>query len=282
MPSPKQIVVIVGLATAAGAVWVPQLLNEDDGPPPVSENIPAMAGEVAEFEDGGSAVGAPGTGTSAPIVSAPGPSISVAPEGASEVSQPLPAPTDGGRGSVATTSSGMTQSGDLHSRAGDLLASVSASLAAAEARRSSASISFTSDPQSSFNPEASASLESAREAKALEAEWIEVQDFLEVEPVTAVMMGKGTAMALVGSRIVRPGDLLAGGLLEVRVIGRDGVRYRYRDRDVVQELPAFQAVKASSSSSVGSDSESESESESSTSEAGASESTDSSTTTEAK
>lgn len=281
MPSPKQMVVIIGLIAAAGAVWVPQLLKEDDGPPQVSENIPAMVGEAGEFEDGGAAVAAPGSAASAPSVSAPGPALSVVPEAAPEVSQPWPAPTDGGPRDVATTSSEVTRSGDLESRAGDLLASVSASLAAAEARRSAAPLSFTSAPNDSFDPEAARSLESSREANALAAEWDEVQDFLAVAPVTAVMMGEGTAMALVGSRIVRPGDRLAGGMLEVRVIGRDGVRYRYRDREVVQELPAFQAVKRSTSS-LGTDSSSENDSESSTSEPNTSESTASSTTSEAQ
>jgi hypothetical protein len=72
-----------------------------------------------------------------------------------------------------------------------------------------------------------------------QAEADAVREFLETSVVSALLIGGDRPTALVDSKIVRLGDRLAGGLLEVARIDAQGVHYNFRETTVLQGLPAF-------------------------------------------
>ena len=244
MLTSKKTVVVTGLLACAGAVWAPRLMRRD-GPDPglVQEEVPAILDEVSvSFE---ADAGSPGPAESAPASPASA-DTPPAEASAADEDRPLPAPTDEAAGLDSGASGG-----GLQSEAGNLLASIARSLEAVESRRRGTAVLFSGgDPwESPQSNEVVVESEEDERDEGLE-DWQAVRNFLADNPVGGVLISEEDSLALVGSRVVRPGDRIAGGLLVVSEIARDGVRYRFGETAVVHPLPPFRASGAVTSEMV--------------------------------
>lgn len=74
----------------------------------------------------------------------------------------------------------------------------------------------------------------------------EIESWLEQAPLSAIVVGEHGAWALLGGRVVRPGDVLLPDLLTVVEIRREGILLRAGDQDLPVELPPFRARPAES------------------------------------
>jgi hypothetical protein len=81
-------------------------------------------------------------------------------------------------------------------------------------------------------------------------------EFTEENPLSGILYGDDLSMALVGHRIVREGDRLAGGMILVLEIGPDWVSLGSGEEEILIDLPPF---VARASSSEGEESELEEE-----------------------
>ena len=241
MASPKQIVAITLLLGATGAVWVPQLLpGEEDQTDQVQQDVPAMLdATVVTTTMEETAAPAPPGATAEPVASAP----------------PLPAPTDGSP----------RAGGELGQETHSLLSSIPAGLDSLESMRSMELSPSGPQPGGSANPGGEGETSPVTEEPYVD--WIAVQEFLEANPVGGTLSTADEALALVGSRVVRVGDELAGGLLVVAAIEGEAVHYTFEGRTVRHELPPFRA-SASQNNSDASPSEAEASDEGTAPEAG--------------
>lgn len=66
-------------------------------------------------------------------------------------------------------------------------------------------------------------------------------DFARGNTLSGIFYGPDRAVALLGHRVVKTGDALAGGRVRVGTIGPDGVELISEEQSIVVELPAFRA-----------------------------------------
>jgi len=74
----------------------------------------------------------------------------------------------------------------------------------------------------------------------------DLADFAGTNELTGILAGADRSVALLGHRVVREGDLLWNGRIQIELISRAGVRLRAGEASLWMELPPFVAVGTTS------------------------------------
>lgn len=218
MKNAKQRLVVGGAVVLAGAVWLPVLLERSSETP---------EGPTIGAEDGVAIV-------PASLSAFPGPGAADA--GTEEPAQGSSSRREASSLDPGTASSEMPteQQGAPGERRGTDLASLLASL------RSHAELGVdSSDANPSTSARSSGALLSAQTARETLAA------FAQDNQLRGVIHGSDSSLAVLGHRVVRTGDLVAGGTIEVLEIGPDWLRLGRAGEERVVDLEPFQAKDAS-------------------------------------
>lgn len=197
-----------GLGALATVVWVPQLLSGGSGEEPVADEV------SAELPDGAQ---------EAPDASDP----TAAEEESPQEEAPRTSEEEQGVAGSAGRLAALEESlGALARRDSGDLAALLARLEAGDER----------DPleESLFVPDVDP-VATGEDARA----WLE--EFAGKNPLTGLIHGPDRSAALLGHRVVRPGEALLGGRITVVAIGPGWVELASEGAQLRVELPAFRA-----------------------------------------
>ena len=222
--------ITAALVVAAGAVGVPRLVRQATAQRP-SAPVDRPADDESSGDGGGELVFADSFGASPaprPTVVAPPqpPQTSVVPEGA-------PPPTN------STGATGAT--------AADPLAASLARLEAFLPRWGASSLDLLARGESPVTTRGA-----AVETPAARGQ---LERYLAEAPLRGLLISDGERAALLGDRLVRPGDTLLGGVARVVAVDAGGLTLEVEGRALRVELPPLRARRAAASSSAGSEPE---------------------------
>lgn len=226
----KQIVTLAFLVVGAGAVWVPQLLPDEEDAEAPRQSVPADAGAVAVV------VEAPPAGpVGGPAEPDPGTRSATRGAGARRARPTEPRAPDDVAPSVESAEEPTTtaRASEPDDGVDELLAALrNFGTGGAALQRGP-----WSAPQDGLAPEAprATSVEASSERLA-------ISTWLANARLRGTLVGEGGAVAVIDSRRVRPGDTLLGGALRVVEIGAEAVVLASGDERFELSMPAFTAA----------------------------------------